>query len=95
MLISPDEIKKSLANRGWEYVAKKIFKSYNFNVYMDGIDFVQKIAELAEMNNHHPDIIISWGRVDVNITSHNMGGVTTNCINLATGIDRIFVLHFK
>ena len=90
MLISPDEIKKSLANRGWEYVAKKIFKSYNFNVYMDGIDFVQKIAELAELNNHHPDIIIGWCQVDINITSHNLGGVTTNCINLATGIDHIF-----
>ena len=94
MLISPDEIKKSLANRGWEYVDKKIFKSFTFSAYMDGIDFVQKIAELAEMNNHHPDIIISWGRVDVNITSHNMGGVTTNCINLATGIDHIFRSNF-
>ena len=87
MLISPDEIKKSLANHGWKYVEKKIFKSYNFNVYMDGIDFVQKIAELAEMNNHHPDIIISWRKVDVNITSHDKGGVTTNCVKLATAID--------
>mgnify|MGYP000721678464 CR=1 FL=1 len=62
---------------------------------MEGIEFVMKTAELAELNNHHPDIIIGWRQVDINITSHNLGGVTTNCINLATGIDHIFSSHFK
>ena len=56
---------------------------------MDGIKFVNKIAELAETSNHHPDITIGWCRVDVTISSHNMGGVTTKCVNLATGIDLI------
>jgi len=95
MLISPDEINKSLSNYGWKYVDKKILKSFTFSAYMDGVNFVQKIAELAEMHNHHPDIILNWCRVDINITSHDKGGVTTNCINLATGIDHIFRLHFK
>ena len=90
MLISPDEINKSLSSKGWKYVDKKIFKSFTFNTYMDGIDFVQKIAELSERNNHHSDISIGWCVVDITITSHNIGGVTTNCINLATGIDHIF-----
>ena len=89
MLISPDEINKSLSNYGWEYVEKKIFKSYKFNTYMEGIDFVQKIAVLAERHNHHPDIIIGWCKVNVAIISHDMGGVTTKCINLAIGIDLI------
>ena len=40
MLISPDEINKSLSNHGWEYLEKKIFKSYKFNAYMEGIEFV-------------------------------------------------------
>ena len=93
MLISPDEINKSLSSSGWQYVTKKIFKSFTFSSYMDGIDFVQKIAELAEMHNHHPDIIISWCQIDINITSHDKGGVTTNCVNLATGIDHIYSLN--
>ena len=87
MLISPDEINKSLFNRGWGYSEKKISKSYKFYSYMEGIQFVQKMAELAENNNNHPDITISWCKVDVTITSHDMGGVTTNCINLALEID--------
>ena len=56
---------------------------------MDGIEFVLKIAKLAERNNHHPDIAIGWCQVDISISSHDMGGVTTNCVNLATDIDLI------
>ena len=89
MLISPDEINKSLLNKGWVYKNKKISKSFNFDQYMDGIKFVNKVAELSETNNHHPDIQIGWCRVDVAISSHDMGGVTTKCVNLAIGIDLI------
>ena len=89
MLISPDEINKSLADKGWEYADKKISKTFNFDHYMDGMEFVNKIAGLAETSNHHPDITIGWCRVDVTISSHNIGGVTTKCVNLATGIDLI------
>ena len=90
MLISPDEINKSLSNYGWKYNNKKITKSYSFKKYINSIDFVQKIAELAEKNNHHPNIHIDWCKVDISITSHDLGGVTTNCVNLAIGIDYIF-----
>jgi 4a-hydroxytetrahydrobiopterin dehydratase len=90
MLISPDEINKSLSNYGWKCNNKKITKSYSFKKYINSIDFVQKIAELAEKNHHHPNIHIGWCKVDISITSHDLGGVTTNCINLAIGIDYIF-----
>ena len=62
----------------------------SFDTYMQGIDFIQKISESSERNNHHPDIYIGWCKVDISITSHEMGGVTTNCVNLTTGIDHIF-----
>ena len=89
MLISPDEINKSLASHGWDYAAKKISKSFIFDAYMEGIQFVQKIAVLAETKNHHPDINIGWCKVDISITSHDLGGVSTKCVNLALGIDNI------
>ena len=89
MLISPDEISKSLSNKGWVYKEKSLSKSYTFGTYMDGINFVQKIALLAEKHNHHPDIIIGWCKINIAITSHDMGGVTTKCVNLAIDIDLI------
>ena len=89
MLISPDEITKSLSNKGWIYKDKMIIKTFCFNNYMKGIAFVNKVAELADTNNHHPSIKISFEDIEISIASHNMGGVTTQCVNLANRIDLI------
>ena len=89
MLISPDEINKSLSSRGWGYSDKKISKSYTFDTYLQGIESINKIAELAEAQNHHPEISIGYCNVDISISSHDLGGVSTKCVNLALGIDNI------
>jgi len=89
MLISPDEINKSLSSKGWKYEDKKISKSYTFDSYLQGIKFINKIAKLAETQNHHPEIFIGYCNVDIIISSHDSGGVSTKCINLALGIDNI------
>ena len=89
MLISPDEIKKSLLNKGCTYKDKKILKIFKFNSYMEGVVFANNIAKLAETHNHHPIIKISWCKLEIEISSHEKNGVTTKCINLATKIDLI------
>ena len=89
MLISPDEINKSLSSKGWNYNNNKITKSFKFDTYMDGIKFMNKAAQLAETHNHHPDMNVSWCGVNVVISSHDLGGVTTKCVNLAMRIDLI------
>ena len=87
MLISPDEINKTLSNKDWIYKEKTLHKSFQFKSYMGGINFVNSIAKIAEQRNHHPDINIGWCKVNISITSHDLGGVTTKCVNLATSID--------
>ena len=57
--------------------------------YLDGVEFINKIAPIAERLNHHPDINLGYCKVDILISSHDLGGVTTKCINLATAIDSI------
>ena len=89
MLISPDEINKSITNKGWLYAEKKISKSYTLDTYMDGINFVQEVAELAENHNHHPKMIIGYCTIEISISSHEMNGVTTKCVNLATAINTL------
>ena len=89
MLISPDEINKSLSAHQWQYSKNAIHKSYMFGTYMKGVNFVNKIVKLSERNNHHPDIYITWCKVTISITSHDLGGVTTKCVNLANSIDGI------
>ena len=87
MLISPDEINKTISNQNWNYKNNRISKSFEFESYIESIDFVNQIAKIAEQRNHHPDINIGWCKVRISITSHDLGGVTTKCVNLATSID--------
>ncbi len=89
MLISPDEVQKSISLYNWQYKNNKIYKSYSFKTYIEGVDFINQIVKVAERNNHHPDIFLTWCKVEISITSHDLGGVTTKCINLATSIENI------
>ena len=56
---------------------------------MDGIQFVNKLAEIAESMNHHPDLKVGWCKVDVLFTSHDQGGVTDQCIRMAQTVEKI------
>ena len=60
------------------------------STYMDGIDFVTKVAEAAEANNHHPDIHINYKRISVKYWTHSSGGVTLADIQMAQKITPMF-----
>lgn len=53
------------------------------------IDFVNRVAELAEQQGHHPDIAIHWNRVDLVLWTHKIGGLHENDFILAAKIDRL------
>ena len=58
--------------------------------YMEGIDFVNKVAEAAEANNHHPDIHINYKRISVKYWTHSSGGVTLADVQMAQKITSLF-----
>ena len=60
------------------------------STYMEGIDFVTKVAEAAEVNNHHPDIHINYKRISVKYWTHSSGGVTLADIQMAQEITPLF-----
>ena len=88
--LSNSDIQYAISDlNGWEFKNNAIHKIFTFESYLNSIAFINRLAEIAEENNHHPDMTIGWCKVDVTISSHDMGGVTTKCVNLATGIDLI------
>ncbi len=89
MLLHPDEIQKSISTYGWKFEDGKIIKTFDFESYLDGVEFIKKIAPIAERLNHHPDINLGYCKVNIGIHSHDLGGVTTKCINLATSIESV------
>lgn len=87
-LLSEDEVRKRLAAlRGWERAGKEIRKAYTFPDFRGSMAFVNRVAELAEKMNHHPDILVSYSRVTLTLTSHDAGGLTERDFRLAGQID--------
>lgn len=74
---------------GWSYDGEKIRKKYDFEEYMDGIDFVNEVAKLAEEENHHPDMIVGFRKVEITLKSHDVDAITDRDTNLASDIEEI------
>jgi len=88
--MSEEEAKAMLKKvEGWELRENKIRKVYRFKDFKESMKFVNKVADLAEEEGHHPDIFISWNKVMLTLTTHAIGGLSENDFILAAKIDRI------
>lgn len=89
--LSADEIAQKLKGLpGWEYKDNAIVKMFRFKEFLHGIEFVQKVAEIAEGADHHPDILINYVRVTFTCSTHTDGGVTEKDLKLARDIEAAF-----
>src|SRR3989344_6502372 len=62
---------------------KKIFKEYKFKDFVEAIDFVSRVADVAEEEGHHPDIHIFYNKVLLELSTHAIGGLSENDFILA------------
>ena len=67
----------------WEEIDGALQQTFELPSFSDAIAFVNKVAELAEAENHHPDISISYKRVTLRWTTHSAGGITDRDRELA------------
>ena len=75
----------------WNEIDNTITKTFEFNSYLDGIDFVNAVANVAEQENHHPDISIGYCNVTISLTSHDAGTITEKDYKLAKLIDDLSI----
>ena len=76
---------------GWRREADHLTRCLEFATFMKAIEFVNEVAAVAEEIDHHPDILISWRRVTLNLSSHDVGGVTNRDLALAGRIDGLII----
>lgn len=89
-VLSKSEIQERFKGiKGWKLKGTRIERVYRFKQYMDGIAFVNKLAELAEKEEHHPDIEIIYTTVTVALTTHDAGGITNYDIRMAKKINQL------
>jgi len=76
-------------SKNWGNSNKKLERTFKFKDFNESIDFVNKVAKIAEEQDHHPYIIIKYNEVKISITDHEKGGVSNKCHKLVKSIDKI------
>jgi 4a-hydroxytetrahydrobiopterin dehydratase len=88
--LTPEQIKAALpAVKDWKKQSAEIRRTYQFKDFAGAMDFVNKVARVAEAANHHPDIDIRWNKVTLALATHSEGGLTQNDFDLAKKIDAL------
>jgi len=64
-----------------------IVKAFKFKDFKQALKFTNEVGELAEKEGHHPDILLSWGRVKIKLWTHAIAGLSENDFILAKKID--------
>ena len=80
---------------GWDVKEKKdniyfLEKNFVFKNFVNSQNFINKIGEISEKENHHPDISFGWGYAKIVITTHAIEGLSENDFILASKIDQVF-----
>jgi 4a-hydroxytetrahydrobiopterin dehydratase len=65
----------------------KLTKSYTFPDFVQALAFVNRAGAVAEDEGHHPDLLLTWGKVGVELTTHAIGGLSENDFILAAKLD--------
>jgi 4a-hydroxytetrahydrobiopterin dehydratase len=79
-------------HEGWEFDGERnmLVRTFTFPNFAAAIAAANKVGDIAEELNHHPDMHVSWGKLVVKTQTHDMGGaVTKKDIDIAAKIDTI------
>jgi 4a-hydroxytetrahydrobiopterin dehydratase len=88
--LTDNEVKAALEKLpGWNTNGKAIERKFEFPDFKQAIDFINRVANVAEEANHHPDITINYNKVVLGLVSHDSGGVTNRDIKMAGRINEI------
>jgi len=74
---------------GWEIAEKSIERTFKFKNFVEAMRFANRITAIAEEENHHPDLHISWGKVIVELSTHSVDGLSINDFIVAAKINRL------
>lgn len=83
------EMKKWISPE-WVLDKKKISRNFEFKDFKEAVDFINKVAEIAESEGHHPDMRLhSYKKVDIDLSTHAIDGLSDNDFILAAKIDKL------
>ena len=75
--------------QNWEEIEGKLCKDFKFKDFIESFSFITKIALESEKMNHHPDILISYNKVNIKLITHDINQISDKDIVLAKKIDEL------
>jgi 4a-hydroxytetrahydrobiopterin dehydratase len=89
-LLSRDEIDARLDGLDWKLEDDVIVRDLEFDDFAAAIAYVNRVAEVAETHNHHPDMLLhGWNKVKLSLTNHAAGGLTEIDFDMAARFDAL------
>jgi 4a-hydroxytetrahydrobiopterin dehydratase len=73
----------------WKQVNGKLVKTYKFESYNEVMDFVNKVANIAKKQNHHPDMLVKYNSVKLTMFDHEANDITDKCFKFTNAVDKI------
>ncbi len=74
---------------GWKLEGDSIKKQWKFNDFSESIAFINKVADLAEEHDHHPELFNVYNQVSLSFSTHDAGGLTEKDFKIAKEIDQL------
>jgi 4a-hydroxytetrahydrobiopterin dehydratase len=89
-LLSDEQIATGLEGGEWRREGATLVRDRRFADFGAAIAFVERVAEVAEASNHHPDILVhGWNKVRLTLSTHSEGGITAADLALAERLDAV------
>lgn len=89
-LLTDDDVRRELTDLSdWSRDGDAITRTVTCATFRDGIDLVRRVADAAEVADHHPDIDIRWTAITFRLSTHSAGGITDKDVTLARTIDSL------
>jgi 4a-hydroxytetrahydrobiopterin dehydratase len=87
-LLNDRDIADRLGSSRWTREGDEIVREWKFDDFAAAMAFVNRVAEVAEEANHHPDILLhGWNKVRLSLTNHSAGGLTEADFEMAQRLD--------
>jgi 4a-hydroxytetrahydrobiopterin dehydratase len=87
-VLSDEQIAAKLEGLEWEREGDEIVRSWTFSDFAAAMAFANRVADAAEVANHHPDIFVhGWNHVRLSLTNHSAGGLTDADFDMARRFD--------
>ncbi|WP_395243473.1 4a-hydroxytetrahydrobiopterin dehydratase [Agromyces sp. MMS24-K17] len=88
-VLDEEETRDVLRGTSFTHTGDRLVATYETGDFLGAVRLLERVAEVAEVMQHHPDVFVGYGRITFELRSHDVGGVTPRDLRLAERIEEL------